>query len=242
MALEAGMPDSVIAYGSHDLQHGELWLPAGAPKALVLFVHGGCWLNTYGVDHSRPLCHGLRARGYAVWAIEYRRLGDAGGGWPGTFDDVAAAVAHLPRLGLNIGPAVIMGHSAGGHLALWATSGAPPAPNLCGVLALAPIVDLASFSQGAQGDSACQRAVLDLMGGSVDTHPERYRAATPAPGHLPTALLHGEQDEVVPLAQSVDHGFGDCTRRLAGAGHFDLIHPGSAAWPAVLETLESLLP
>src|SRR3954469_3797173 len=116
--------DLRIAYGPDPLHFGDLRVPTGGgPHPVALVVHGGFWRNRYDLEHIGHLCAALTAEGVATWSIEYRRLGDTGGGWPGTFADVAAAAKYLrtltPLYDLDLGRVVTMGHSAGGHLALW---------------------------------------------------------------------------------------------------------------------------
>jgi acetyl esterase/lipase len=256
--------DHRIAYGAHPLQCGELRLPAGSDRVpVVVFIHGGCWRAQYDLAHVASAAAALTADGYATWTIEYRRLGDAGGGWPGTFDDVALAVDHVRSLAaqfprLDTTCVVIMGHSAGGQLALWAASrtvtdassplqqAAPPL-TVAGVVSLAGITDLAQYGATSSG---CNAAVTPLMGGDPSTVPDRYRAVSPVerlPLRMPVRLVHGDRDAIVPLAQSRDF---DARNRaaggasevfvVAGAGHFDLVAPRAEAWATVLRALHAL--
>ncbi|MCH7743006.1 MAG: alpha/beta hydrolase, partial [Proteobacteria bacterium] len=127
-SLQFGEPSSVEQYGRNNQQFGQLWLPAGMAESipLVVFIHGGCWLSDYDIAHTQALSTALSGQGYAVWSIEYRRVGNPGGGWPGTFQDIANAVDHVrglaERYSLDLNRIALMGHSAGGHLALWAAS------------------------------------------------------------------------------------------------------------------------
>ena len=255
-----------MAYGALPLQFGELRLPAGSGRVpVVVFIHGGCWRAQYDLAHVAAAAAALAADGYATWTIEYRRLGDAGGGWPGTFDDVAVAVdyvrtlaAQFPRLDTT--RVVLMGHSAGGQLALWAASrtgadasgplhahGAPL--GVAGVVSLAGISDLAAFGASSSG---CNGAVTPLMGGDPTAVPDRYRAVSPVervPLRVPVRLVQGDADAIVPIAQSRE--FDERNRAaggssevlvVAGAGHFDLVAPSSEAWATVLRALHSLVP
>ncbi len=231
---------------------------------LVLFLHGGFWRATYDRAHTGPLAEALTADGFAVCAPEFRRTGQPGGGWPGTFDDVAAAVDALPGLvskaaaGLvDSGRLLLAGHSAGGHLALWAASrhrlppGTPwsaPTSSIQGVVALAAVSDL----------SACYRlrlgggAVADLLGGGPTTHGGRYAATDPIgllPIGTPVRLVHGRADDVVPCDMSLDYaarakaaGDDAACAALSGAGHFAVIDPLSAAWPEVVAAFRALCP
>jgi acetyl esterase/lipase len=222
----------------------------------VIFLHGGFWRAAYDRAHTGPLAEALAAEGFAVCAPEFRRTGEPGGGWPGTFDDVAAAVDALPAMvadaaGGRANPArvVLAGHSAGGHLALWAAGRARLPEDspwhlghvaCVGVVSLAGACDLARAARLRLG----QGAAVDLMGGGPSRVGDRYRAADPM-GLVPTGvrvrLVHGVADDVVPARLSEDYAAragsaGDdvACELLDGCGHFEVIDPLSGAWPAVL--------
>jgi acetyl esterase/lipase len=234
-----------IRYGDQPDQFGELWPAAGAgPHPVAVLVHGGFWRARYRLDLMNSLAAHLCAAGIAVWNIEYRRLGSPGGGWPGTFDDVAAAFDQLPRLAaehrLNLGKVLVIGHSAGGQLALWraARMSAQPDPpvHVALVVGLAPVSDLIMAHRlGLARDSAGQ-----LLGASYADAPERYLAASPAallPLGARQLIVHGTADEAVPYQMSVDYhasarAAGDVCGLLSlrGVGHFELIDPESGAW------------
>ena len=252
--LAVRTPDRRVDYGPSASQFAELWLPAGAESArpVVVLIHGGCWLAEYDIVHIRPLAAALADRGFAVWALEYRRVGEAGGGWPGTFRDIAEGIDRLARVDdprLDRNRLVFAGHSAGGHLALWAaarsrlpddsplSSGEISEP--IAVLGLAAITDLVAY---AQGDSSCQQAAARLMDGSPDAEPGRYAQASPvALGvPVPVVLLQGGADRVVPPAQA-DALDGARVSALPEAGHYDLIHPGTPAFTRIVALLEELL-
>ncbi|MEU8580984.1 alpha/beta hydrolase family protein [Streptomyces abikoensis] len=255
---QAPRPYRTLAYGTHRDQVVDLW-PAprdGAP--LVLIVHGGFWRAEYDRRHVRPMANALAAAGYAVAAAEYRRTGTPGGGWPGTFDDIAAvadATAGLAaRLGADPRRQVWAGHSAGGHLALWAASrhrlpqGSPwhAARPEAAVLSLA---GCASPTLAALWDLD-EGAARALLGGTPEGVPERYAAADPGwllPTGVRVTLVHGTADEQIPVAMS--RTFTARARRLGdpvslvelpGVEHFALIDPRSAAWPEVLAALAGL--
>lgn len=245
-------PDERLEYGGAESQHVLIWRSgrqqtSGAP--LVALLHGGCWLSQYSVDHIYPLATALSDAGFAVWAPEYRRVGESGGGWPGTFEDIAEAMDLLTRPGFDVDRVVLVGHSAGGHLALWAAARAAFAlpeeglagagPELLAVIGLAAISDLASYSEL---DGSCSQAVAQLMGGIPRDLPERYRKASPVNLSLPVpvVLLQGSDDPIVPPSQA-EAMPGARVQMLEGAGHFDLIHPGTTAFGVLLDELEQIL-
>lgn len=239
--LPTGSPDAIIHYGPDPLQFGELWLPPRAntdtaiSHPLLILVHGGCWLNAYDIKHTHALSTALSNAGYAVWAIEYRRSGDPGGGWPGSLEDVKRGIEYVSSLedySVNNDRPALAGHSAGGHLALLAA--AQLEMDFAAVIGLAPIVDITEY---AGGENSCQTATAQFMGGMPEQKAEQYAAANPAGRTLPpnTVLIHGSNDVIVPLAQST--AVDESTRVLEGAGHFDLIHPGTPAHRQLLKEL-----
>lgn len=238
--------------------------PPARPAPLVLFLHGGFWRAAYDRTHTGPLATALATAGFAVCTPEFRRTGQPGGGWPGTFDDVAASVDLLPAVvrdaaGADVisdEPFVLAGHSAGGHLALWAAArhmippGAPwhaAQPRLAGVVALAAVSDLGACYALGLG----RGAVVPLLGGGPDEYLERYRTTDPArllPLGCPVRLVHGTADENVPYSLSADflargRAAGDdvSLAELPGTGHLDLIDPLSNAWPHVVAAFAALL-
>lgn len=229
----------MLAYGDHPDQVIDVRLPAaGSPsRPLVIFVHGGFWRAAWDRTHTGPLTAGLAAKGWPVASIEYRRVGQPGGGWPGTFEDVEAAMSRL--LDEHTGRPILAGHSAGGQLALWYAGQARDAVR--GVLGLAPVCDL----RAAYDEWLDNGAVHDLLGGAPDEVPERYAYAQPPAPSVPTILVHGTRDDRVPVSQSRSYVAGRDTARLVElphADHFAVIDPESAAWPAVLAALDSLTP
>ena len=262
----APLPDHAIRYGTGPEHVADVWLPAATSRSapLVIFLHGGFWRAAYDRSHTGPMATALAAAGYAVCVPEFRRTGQAGGGWPGTFEDVATAVDRSPALVRKAAgpgvvaddPALLAGHSAGGHLALWAAgrhllspdSGWHADTRARGVVVLAGVSGLADCYDQGLGNGAA----ADLMGGSPARFPQRYRVADPAgllPLGCPVRLVHGSLDDVVPVAMSrgyaaLGRAAGDDTAvaELPGASHLDLIDPLSPAWPQVLAAFKDLAP
>lgn len=249
-----------IPYGEDDETFADLWAPAGATGSLrvVVLIHGGFWRQQFGLDLMDGLAASAAGAGYAVWNIEYRRVGGAGG-YPETFDDVAAAVDHLADLDdarLDLDRVAVVGHSAGGHLAGWVASrhvlddDAPWAdPRVRPVVAFpqAGVLDLVGCAENRVGGSACP----DLVGGGPDEFPERYARTSPlalVPTGVPVIALHGDADSIVPLRQSETYvaaatDAGDPAELVVidGADHFAMIDPDHEAWQAVLDRLPDLL-
>jgi acetyl esterase/lipase len=236
-------PDEVLRYGDGPEHVIDLRLPVSGAGTLVIFLHGGFWKAAYDRTHTGPLAVDLAGRGYAVACVEYPRVGQPGGGWPGTLVDVERALEALPALvrpHLDPDGAVLAGHSAGGHLALLNAG----TPGLAGVVALAPVADLAAGHRAGLGSGA----VAALLGGGPDDVPDRYDRADPARrGALPvpTRIVHGDADDVVPVSISgtyADAVGGDrcllCV--LPGADHFALIDPLSSAWPDVVAAVDAV--
>ena len=269
----APVPPGAIrfAYGSDPLQFGELRLPPGGgsvkhPVAIV--VHGGCWVSELGkfdpravaMDNMRPMAAALSAAGIATWNVEYRRVGNAGGGWPGTFQDVGLAADALRTVAreqpLDLSRVISIGHSAGGHLALWlaARSRIPATSEL---YAKDPLRLVAAVNLDGPGDlkamlaaqqTICGRPVItELMGGSQEERAERYRAASPAE-LLPigirvesfTGRAFGAQNAAYEAAAKHAGDTMEATT-IAGAGHFAFIDPQSEVWPQVLAAARRLL-
>lgn len=246
-------------YAAHRQGVCELHLPAGpGPHPVVVVIHGGSWKAGYDRRVMRPVCHDLVRRGHAAWNVEYRRMGGGqGGGWPATFTDVAAAVDALAACAapLDLDRVVLLGHSAGGHLALWAAGrerlpadapGARPVVRPRAVVAQAPVADL----ERAPSLIAPGGLVHDLLGGGPDAVPGRYDLANPArqvPLDVPALLVHGAEDRTVSVGQSRDyaaaaHAAGATVELVEppGATHRAHVDPRSAAWAAVTGRLGAL--
>jgi acetyl esterase/lipase len=240
--------DERTPYGADPHQFGDLRLPKGkGPHPVVMNVHGGFWRNKYDLAHAGHLCAALTAKGLATWNLEYRRVGDDGGGWPGTFSDITNGyrfIAQLPRrYHLDAEKVAVMGHSAGGQLALCLASHQASVKH---VISLAGVVNL----QRAWDLHLSTNAVVEFLGGPPDQVPEHYREADPMQLEVKAEqwLFHGLEDDVVPPPFSRDY----CDRKkrrkenarlveIAKAGHFELIDPRSAAWPQIEQTVLRLL-
>ena len=253
-----------IAYGQAPSQFGELWLPAGSGRVpLAVLVHGGCWQSAYGLDLMDPMAADLQRQGIAVWNIEYRRLGEAGGGYPGTFLDVGQAVDALhglqQRERLDLGKLVAIGHSAGGHLALWAAArhrlsrgsalAAAEPQRISAVVTLAGINDLAAYR--ANGPACGGAATIDALTGARDRPPGTALSDTSPPALLPIGVRQivasGMTDGIVPARFGHDYAAlaqraGDPVEVLDLPGdHFELIDPGSSAWATLRAKILELL-
>lgn len=238
--------DKRLAYGSDANQFLDLRLPRkGKPNGLsplLINIHGGFWRAQYSLDHAAHLCAALTSQGLATANLEYRRVGNAGGGWPGTFADVRSAyqflVQHADAEHLDRDRIVVMGHSAGGQLVLCL---AAHEPSIRRVISLAGVVDL---QQGYQLHLS-HDAVAEYMHGTPSEVPEHYQEADPMRLSIPHAqqcLLHGTADDIVPIAFSRDYVREKRKRspsedvtlvEIAGATHFDMIDPATAAWKQI---------
>lgn len=253
-----------LAYGHDPQQFGDLYLPnTPGPHPIVILIHGGFWHAPYNLSLMSGLAENLVTHNLAVWNIEYRSVGNPGGGWPCTLQDVARAADYLitiaPIYNLDLRKALAVGHSAGGHLAFWlagrnklATERTPPAKTsaslqLAAVVSQAGAIDLQTVWQLNLGGGA----IAELLGGGPAEVPERYAVADPAallPLQIPQVLIHGTEDDRVPLIVSQVYqqkaiAAGDTVRllKLAGANHFVLIEATSAAWTTTVREIRRLL-
>ncbi len=231
----ASDPDAVGSYGPGPDDIADVRLGSDS-RPLIVLLHGGFWRPEYDRLHVRATTEALADAGYTVAAPEYRRIP---GSPDATIEDVRVALRVLPveLRGRYDGRVVVVGHSAGGHLALWAATSAP-ASGLIGTVALAPVADLASADRERLGDGAVS---LFLGGGAAsrpDLDPTRQASAA-----TPVTIVHGVVDDIVPLRQSQAYAAGHRSTTLvtlAGVGHFDLIDPLSSAWPEVLAAVDGL--
>jgi acetyl esterase/lipase len=267
LGRERPAPTRSFAYGPSPQQFGQLWSPSGkGPHPVVIMIHGGCWLASLpGVELMASASEDLRRRGIAVWNIEYRRIGDPGGGYPGTFQDVARAVDYLRVIAskerLDLGRVVVVGHSAGGQLALWAAArrrlsprdrlfSPNPAP-IAGVVSLAGINDLAAYR--ATGPYACggPDTIDQLVGVGARRGQDLYADTSPAalvPIGTRQAVVSGVLDPIVPARfgrayAAKARAAGDAVQviDIPGAGHFELIDPRSDAWRRIEPMVETML-
>jgi acetyl esterase/lipase len=252
--------DHRIAYGQNEFQFGDLRLPKGeGRRPVAIVIHGGCWMSEYGLSYMGHLSGALAEAGVATWSVEYRRVGNRDGGWPGTFEDVARAADHLRTIAktypLDLNQVVAVGHSAGGHLALWLAARkllpkdspvySPDPLPLRGVVSLAGITDL------RRSGTACDANVTQLMGGSANDKASIYGQASPIellPLGIPSAIVQGSIDSIIPIAMAED--YADAAKKkgdqaklvvIEKAGHFEVVDPKSFAWEAVRDEVLALL-
>lgn len=243
------MPATTLSYGPTPDQVVDLsWPDAAGPFPVVVLVHGGFWREQYQRDLMEPLARDVVGRGLAAANVEYRRVGASGGGWPETFADAAAAIDALADADAPIDTArvVVVGHSAGGHLAAWLASrgripegevGCAPRVQPMAVVSQAGVVGLSDAARAGVGDGAMQ----DLMGGGPDDVPDRYAVGDPtalAPPPVPVLLVHAVEDDRVPVGQSRDYArrVGDHAALVeVGGDHFTVIDPADASWELTMD-------
>ncbi len=236
------MGPTLDRYGPGPRQYGEWWVPAGqGPFPLVVLVHGGYWRPAYDLTLENEVAASLAAQGFLVWNVEYS---PAGSPWPATLLDVAAAYDHATRdPRVDTTRIAVVGHSAGGHLALWLGSRSPGTPGGAPsvvptlVVAQAPVACLALAHEQGLGDGAVEL----FVGGTPTAHPQRFADADPLallPSSTATVLLHGADDDVVPLSQSQAYAAASTARLIVvPGGHFEHLDPASEAIAELLEAL-----
>lgn len=258
-------PDEIIRYGEDASQFVELRLPDGpGPFPVVVLVHGGCFRDFASASSIAPMADALKREGIASWSIEFRRLGQPGAGWPGTYLDVASAIDTLKTSAsqhrLDLGRVVFVGHSAGAHLAHWAAGrhrvspesalyrAAPLVPR--GVVNLAGRMDMADGIEGYE--KICGRPVVhEMLGGAPSEVLDRYAAASPSsllPTGVPQTLIWGEFEDNVPEAELLSfvtraEASGDQIEviKIPGIGHFETASPNTIAWPTVRAAIFELI-
>lgn len=255
-----------IAYGPGVRQFGELWMPQGkGPHPVVVILHGGCWQHEVAdLSYMNAAAQDLAKRGLAVWSLEYRSVDDAGGGYPGTFQDVGAGLDHLRAIAaghdLDLKRLVILGHSAGGHLGLWA-AGRPNLPKSSPLYAADPLPIGAVVSLGGLPDLQGTPEAINLVcganivgrvtGPATPSHADVFADTSPVnllPLHVPAVMVHGVFDSVSPPWQGMHYrqlarAKGDQVEVLpiADSGHFELVWPGSAAWTEIAARIKAAL-
>lgn len=253
-----------LPYGNTPQQFADLRLPGGnGPFPVVVIIHGGCYGDYADVTYTAPLATALTAEGWATWNLEYRREQEPGGGWPGTFLDAGHGVDALRQAAtkhpLDLQHVVIIGHSAGGQLALWtaARKRVPPATEVSmpdplpirGAVSIAGIVDMRAFAEYGRGP--CGERHIRVMGGTPAEQPARYALVDPAellPLGVPQALIWGGDDQVVPESLFTDYEFrarvsGDRVEIITvpGAAHHDLCAPATPAWSKLVAAIRKLI-
>jgi acetyl esterase/lipase len=263
--------DHRIAYGAGPDQFGDLWIPQTQSRSLlplVVFFHGGWWKSKYDLGYAGYLCAAFKKEGIAVWSVEYRRVGEIGGGWPTTFQDAAAGFDFAATLAksypLDLSRVITMGHSAGGHLAFWIAGRhhidphseiyqpRPQVP-LHGAIALAGAVDLRLTIDlsGYFAFAHDKQEVYNLMGGSPQDLPDRYKAGSPGdllPFHVPQILIQGTEDDQIPPElptrwAEMGHRLGDSAvvKMIPSADHFDVVDPESVAWGTIRDSVRKMV-
>ena len=261
MALDGPKPTAHIAYGSAPSQFAELFLPKGAgPFPVIFLVHGGCWQASLGgIRQMHNMAGDLQGRGVAVWNVEYRRVDENGGSYPGMYQDINRAydmlVADAGRYHLDTNRIVAMGHSAGGHLVQWLAGRGrvpksspvydPRPMHLAAVISLGGLADLRA--QGERIPDVCDVQVAQLTGQPGAGRPDPLRdtsAASLVPNGIPAVLINGAQDTVAPPSVAAD--YATVARRagdkadllvLPGASHFDEVAATSPAWTLILPVI-----
>ena len=240
LSLAPPRADARVAYGADSNQFLDLRLPsAKGPRGLAICIHGGYWRAKYDLGYMGHLCAALTAKGIATANLEYRRVGNAGGGWPGTFGDVRAGYQFLlqnaRQYAFDSGRVVVIGHSAGSQLGLCL---AARETGVKAVISLAGVVDL----QRAYALHLSNDAVVEFLGGTPAEVGDHYREADPMKLAIGARqwLVHGAADDVVPVAFSRDYvGAKQKAKEdarmveIAGAGHFEVVDPGAGAWKDV---------
>ncbi len=261
VAMPEPPADVRYTYGDDPLQFADLRLPEGdGPFPVAVLVHGGCWMAEYDIKHLGAMAEDLTHYGIATWTLEFRRIGNEGGGWPGTFLDVSAGTDLLRQAAaehpLDMSRVVVAGHSAGGHLALWIAARhrlSPDSPlhvanplELKGVIGLAPAADL----ELTHRNQTCSGSAAKLVGGTPEEYPERYHdgnAAALLPLGLPQLIINGAYDEgwlIVSRAyQEKAKSLGEEVPIIVppDAGHFELVMPMSTSFPVVRDNIRTML-
>ena len=264
--LPSNPADYRISYGKDENQFGDLWVPPGAgPHPVVILIHGGCWTADFATLRDlAPMADALKAEGIATWNIEYRRLFQSGSGWPGTYLNVSKGVDYLRSIArdkkLDLSRVIVVGHSAGGHLAMWVAARArlsTKSPlyvegplSIRGVIDLAGTGDMDAFIQFEQ--QGCHGAVVEeMLGGKPIDVPEHYAQASAIkmlPLGIPQVLIWGKNDDIAPILLRESYVLaakqaGDLVHLVSipDVGHFEIASPLATTWPAVRSEIVALL-
>jgi acetyl esterase/lipase len=234
-----------FTYGDDPLHYVDLHRAVGAVRGTVILIHGGFWRwNPDFFNGPTPAAELLATMGWNIWQIEYRSVG-SGGGWPTTLEDVAAAIDRLADVpGIELGRVITVGHSAGGHLAVWALGHTGPV-TLAGGISLAGALDLRLAEREGIGNDAA----VNFLGGTSAEFPDRYDSASPSEhpvAHIPVRIVHGTEDSVVPMSQSSSYaaaakkaGQSVQLQRVSG-DHGVVIDPRTDAWASTLAAIIDL--
>ncbi len=257
--------DHRIAYGDHPMQFGDLRIPEGeGPWPFAILIHGGCWQSIASLQYFDRVAEAITAMGVVTWNIEYRPVDVEGGGWPGTFLDVANGVDKLRDIALEydlgMERVITLGHSSGGHLALWAAGRSRVSDNselyvddplpVGGVVSLAGIPELRRYRE--LDPPTCGEGIVDrLMGGGPRDVPGRYLAGSPfqmLPLNVAQIHITGRNDDIVPFRQVSRYNYesqsaGDDSQLIIvpDAGHYEVVWPGTEAWERVEEAVRTML-
>jgi acetyl esterase/lipase len=237
--------DFRLPYGADSSQFIDARVPPGKPPhPLVFFIHGGYWRARYDLTYAGHLCEALKKAGFATWNVEYRRVGNPGGGWPGSFEDIRSAYRTMlvsprpkgPSSAVDLNRVVVAGHSAGGQLALCL---AGHEKSVTRAISLAGVLDLGrGWELHLSHD-----AVAEFLGGSPSEVPEHYREASPAELTIPQArqqIIHGTADDSVPY--EISQRYAERKKKtgehvelltLPETGHFEIVDPASRIWPRI---------
>ena len=240
--------DARLRYGSDQYQFGDLRIPKGSgPFPAAMFVHGGFWRARYDLVHTGFLCAALARAGMVTWSLEYRRVGNSGGGWPGSFEDVTAGYQFLKQLAgkypIDSKRIIVLGHSAGGELAL---ALAAHHNSMRAVVSLAGVVNL----REAWNLHLSNDAVSEFLGGPPERVPDHYREASPAELdiHCKQLLIHGSDDDIVPVRMSRDYTKLKQQKKedvrlleIPKSGHFEIVDPASSVWDSVQKSVLSVV-
>ena len=262
MEVEGLQADHRIYFGEDSLQFGDLWLPDDEIRNTIILIHGGCWLSAYpGVELMNPMAAELRNQGFAIWNLEYRRIGHDGGGYPGTFLDIANGADYLRIVAeeyhLDLSNVIVSGHSAGGHLATWLASRhhitdtsplySPDPIPVSAAISLAGINDLERYAR--YGSSSCGDLTIETLVNFEERGEDSYLDTSPIkllPMDIPFVEVVAAFDAPVPpffgyhFVETMKNGGDEANLLLLpNAGHFEMIAPWTVEWKTILDLFKS---